>query len=167
MSAPTTIYPWREARKVAVFVTSSKPITNAELDKIYKEADAGANINDDLTEDLHTLERIPGDFEGWTPYEIARDYVLPHLTKSEPPTAIQSFVILDDQFHEDGNVLIASINPDCLKKVLRLEVEGILRIEPEFALNLPIIFDMGIQGIVNYSCEDYDNQAEWDKEASL
>lgn len=92
-------------------------------------------------------------------HKLARDYVYPYLFEKLSPFAYVSFVVLDDQSHEDQQMLIVGVHPDSYKGA-QLEIEATSRMGAEIAVNLPIVFDEGIQGILAYPSEDYDNEAE-------
>lgn len=140
-------------------MTSSKPFPDDWLHKLCTKAETSADVSDGMDEPIR-LERIPGQFQGWTPFRLARDYVMPHLTrKADKPFAWVSFVILDDQSHLDDKVLIVGVHPDSFKGS-QLEIEGTIRLGAENAVDLPIIFHDGIQGILSYGADPYDNEAE-------
>jgi len=72
--------------------------------------------------------------------------VLPNFGRHNSCFAAVSFIILDDESHNDNQVLLVGIHPNSFKGSA-LEIEGTLRVEAEYAVNLPIVFDAGHQGI--------------------
>ncbi|TKY87907.1 hypothetical protein EX895_003003 [Sporisorium graminicola] len=102
---------------------------------------------------------VLGDFVGWTPCKLARDYVYPELFEKRTTYAFVSFVVLDDRSHEDGKFVIVGVHPDSYKGT-RLELEATARMDVESAVEMPINFHDDNQGILAY-CEakPYDNDA--------
>lgn len=144
--------------KVALFITSSMRFSEEWLENLCKTAERSAECSYGRNTPVR-LEQIHGDFQGWTPFRLARDYVLPNFDRVDSPFAKVSFVVLDDESHNDSQVLIVGIHPDSFKGS-QLEIEGTMRIEGEFAVNVPVVFDEGHQGILAYDPEPYDNDAE-------
>lgn len=144
--------------KVALFVTSATPFSDEWLKNLCTKAEQSALVSDSLGEPIQ-LKKIPGKFEGWTPFQLVRDYVFPHLFLEVSPFAYISFVVLDDKSHADDQVLIVGVHPNSFKGA-QLEIEGTIRLGAESAVELPIIFHEGHQGITAYPSDPYDNDAE-------
>lgn len=145
---PGASHPRDDPTKVALFVTSSTPFSDEWIKEQCDIAERSAECSDGLDERIR-LERIPGDFAGWTPFKLARDYVFPRLFEQRSQFAYISFVVLDDQSHDDRLMMIVGVHPDSYKG-MQLEIEGTLRLEAYYAVNLPIVFHEGIQGILAY-----------------
>lgn len=151
-----TTRPFTDPTKVALFITSSKPFPEDWVKRQCEIAERSAESG----EDLH-LEVIKDNFQGWSPFKLARDYVYPQLFEKATAFANVSFVVLDDRSHEDKKLMIVGVHPDSFKsKGAQLEIEGTLQLGAHFAVDLPIIFHEGCQGIKAYNSEDYDNEAE-------
>ncbi|KAJ9475241.1 hypothetical protein PHBOTO_005304 [Pseudozyma hubeiensis] len=145
---PEATRPWSDPTKVAPFITSSTPFPDEWIQEQCDIAERSAECCDGLDKRIR-LEQIPGDFEGWTPFKLARDYVFPRFFEESSDFAYVSFVVLDDKSHDDQLMMIVGVHPDSYKGSI-LEIEGTLRLEAHFAVDLPIIFHEGIQGILAY-----------------
>lgn len=122
-------------------------------------AEQAAIVNDGLDGKIK-LTPISGDFVGWTPFQLTRDYVYPELFEKRTTYTFVSFVVLDDQSHEDGQFVIVGVHPDSYKGK-PLELEATARMGVEYAVDMPVIFHDGIQGILAYGDSvPYDNDAE-------
>ncbi|GAC95690.1 hypothetical protein PHSY_003266 [Pseudozyma hubeiensis SY62] len=121
---PEATRPWSDPTKVALFVTSSTPFSDEWIKEQCSIAERSAECCDGLEERIR-LERIPGDFEGWTPFELARDHVFPHFFEETSDFAYVSFVVLDDKAHDDRLMMIVGVHPDSYKGA-QLEIEAYL-----------------------------------------
>lgn len=75
--------PREQATRVPLFCTSRTPFPSAWIDKLCKDAlDTPYEVPDDAE-----IVLIEGDFVNWTPLQIARRYVIPHLTREDSPFA--------------------------------------------------------------------------------
>ena len=159
MTSPVPQQPWIDAKHVPLFVTASRPFP-AEWIEAQCQAAERASIANDSLDDKIQLTHISGDFVGWTPYKLARDYVYPELFEKRTTYTFVSFVVLDDRSHEDGKFVIVGVHPDSFKGK-PLELEATARMDVECAVEMPIIFHDGHQGILAYGeAEPYDNDAE-------
>ncbi|GAC95688.1 hypothetical protein PHSY_003264 [Pseudozyma hubeiensis SY62] len=149
-----TTRPFIDPTKVALFITSSKPFSEDWVKSQCEMAERSAESG----EDLH-LEVIQGDFQGWSPFKLARDYVYPRLFEEPTTFAYVSFVVLDDTSHKDRKLVIVGVHPDSFKGA-SLEIEATSRMEANFAIDLPLTFHYGNQAITSYPCDLYDNEAE-------
>ena len=153
-----TTRPFITPTKVALFITSSKPFPDEWVQSQCRTAERSAISGDGLDLALH-LEVIKGNFEGWTPFELARDYVYPRLFEEPTSFAFVSFVVLDDKSHQDKQLMIVGVHPDSFKGA-PLNIEATSRLEAEYAIDLPLTFHYGHQAITSYPCDLYDNEAE-------
>ncbi|TKY89329.1 hypothetical protein EX895_001860 [Sporisorium graminicola] len=150
--------PFITPTKVALFITSSRPFPDEWVQSQCEIAERSAISGDGLDLELH-LEVIKGNFEGWTPFRLARDYVYPRLFEEQTTFAFVSFVVLDDKSHEDKQLMIVGVHPDSFKGA-PLEIEATSRMEADYAIDLPLTFHYGHQAITSYPCDPYDNEAE-------
>lgn len=150
--------PFVTPTKVALFITSSKPFPGQWVQSKCETAERSAISGDGLDLELH-LEVIKGNFEGWTPFKLARDYVYPRLFEEQTTFAFVSFVVLDDESHEDKQLMIVGVHPDSFNGAA-LEIEATIRMEAEYAIDLPLTFHYGHQAITSYPCDPYDSEAE-------
>ncbi|KAJ9475243.1 hypothetical protein PHBOTO_005306 [Pseudozyma hubeiensis] len=146
--------------KVALFITATTPFQDKVIARICQQAEDASEASPD--DNPIRLTVIPGNFERWTPLQLARDYVVPHFTPDESPFASLSFVILDEKSHDDNLVRIVAIRTECFQKLQKmpLEIEATMRAEPKFAVDLPVLFHDGIQGIYAYPNDPYVDEAE-------
>ena len=87
---------------------------------------------------------------------------MPNLTPDNSPFACLSFVILDEKTHDDKKIRIVAIRPAYFAEQpdVPLEIEATMRAEPESAVDLPVLFQDGVQGIYAYPNNPYDDGAE-------
>ena len=165
MSPPTSA---RHVTRVALFCTSRTPFSRSWIKKVCKQAQDGSEASPPEDPDRIRLVRIPGNFSGYTPLQLARRYVVPVLARESSRFASQSYVVADDQTHIDVQLAVVSIDPDYWwVSGTRLMIKGTLRIEASMAIDLPVIFHGGHQYIVQYGSDDYDNEAEPDESQEL
>lgn len=159
MTSPAPEQPWIDAKHVALFTTAARSFPADWIETQCRAAERASIANDSLDDKIQ-LTPIPGDFVGWTPYELARDYFYPELFEKRTTYAFVSFVVLDDRSHEDGKFVIVGVHPDSYKGQ-PLELEATMRVDVESAVEMPIIFHDGYQGILACGeAEPYDNDAE-------
>lgn len=146
--------------KVALFITATTPFSDEVVADICRRAELASEASPD--DDPIRLILIPGNFAGWTPLQLVRDYVMPNFTPDDSPFACLSFVILDEKSHDDNQVRIVAIRAECFAEQTEvpLEIEATMRAEPESAVDLPVLFHDGVQGIYAYPNDPYVDEAE-------
>lgn len=161
------VRPWSgECNHVGLFMTSSVPFLPSWISDICTQARNGDEWTDGPP--YNTLVPIPGDFVGWTPQRIAVEYVLPNFGGYVSLFAGISFVVADNRTHFDKKLLIVGLLPRCFGSGLvrgddgrgdpNVVIEGMVRLEPMFALSLPLIFNNGDQGITAYGPQEDEYQ---------
>ncbi|GAC95686.1 hypothetical protein PHSY_003262 [Pseudozyma hubeiensis SY62] len=159
-----TMLPSRSDRfpvtNVALFITATTPFSDKVIARICQRAEDASEASPD--DDPIRLTVIPGNFARWTPLQLARDYVMLNLTPDDSPFACLSFVMLDEKSHDDNLVRIVAIRTECFQEQQKmpLEIEATMRVEPESAVDLPVLFHDGIQGIYSYPNDPYVDDAE-------
>lgn len=146
--------------KVALFITATTPFSDEAIARICQRAELASEASPD--HNPIRLALISGNFARWTPLQLARDYVVPNFTPDDSPFACLSFVILDEKSHDDNLVRIVAIRAKRLAEQtdVPLEIEATMRAEPESAVDLPVLFHDGVQGIYAYPNESYVDEAE-------
>ena len=88
--------------KVALFITAKSPFSDDVIACICRRAELASEASPD--DDPIRLTLISGNFAGWTPLQLARNYVMSNFTPDNSPFACLSFVILDEKSYYDKQV---------------------------------------------------------------